>query len=108
MKSEQLRIGESSKSKKSIVAYLIIHKNEDFRFRFRTTSSSTLRIYNDKIAALLYMYEDDNARACKLSHASCLKSLTVIYCSLYLLCLNYLVKKGHEQVEKTLEMKKME
>ena len=53
------------------------------------------------------MYEDDNARACKLSHASCLKSLTqpVI---LYLVCLNYLVKKGHEQVEKTLEMKKME
>ena len=70
MKSEQLRIGVYSKSKKSIVAYLIIHKNEDFRFRFRTTSSSTLRIY-DKIAVLLYMYEfeDDNAQACKLSHA---------------------------------------
>ena len=65
------------KSKKSIVAYSIIHRNEDFRFRFRTTSSSTLRIY-DKIAGLLYMYEDDNAPACKLSHASCLKSLTVI------------------------------
>ena len=29
-------------------------------------------------------------------------SLTVVY----LLCLNYVVKKGHEQVEKTLEMKK--
>ena len=29
-------------------------------------------------------------------------SLTVVY----LLCSNYVVKKGHEQVEKTLEMKK--
>ena len=31
-------------------------------------------------------------------------SLTVVY----LLCSNYVVKKGHEQVEKTLEMKKKE
>ena len=31
-------------------------------------------------------------------------SLTVVY----VLCSNYVVKKAHEQVEKTLEMKKME
>ena len=33
-------------------------------------------------------------------------SLTVYI--VYLLCSNNVVKKGHEQVEKTLEMKKME
>ena len=31
-----------------------------------------------------------------------------ILCIVYLLWSNYVVKKGHEQVEKTLEMKKME
>ena len=36
--------------------------------------------------------------ACKLSYVSCLKSLTAD--------ILYVVKKRHEQVEKTLEMKK--
>ena len=49
------------------------------------------------------MNEDDNARACKLSHACIM--LEIIDCYIvHLLCLN--PKKGHEQVEKTLEMKK--
>ena len=37
-------------------------------------------------------------------NSSCLKSLTV-HVEIYL-CSNYVVKKRHEQVEKTLEMKK--
>ena len=32
--------------------------------------------------------------------------LEIIDCIHILLCSNYIVKKGHEQVEKTLEMKK--
>ena len=30
----------------------------------------------------------------------------IIDCSISIFCANYVVKKGHEQVEKTLEMKK--
>ena len=32
----------------------------------------------------------------------------IIYCSISIVLKLYVVKKGHEQVEKTLEMKKME